>query len=202
MDIKLFTEFLLKKGSIKKFSLPPFNTFLRKTIYFNDYGSMQCFFLAHLSTARSRGAFRVVRCPSCVVNNFFKHLLLPNRLANLDQTWQECSLGGPLQKLFTEFDSIKNSGCHGNEIEFLAHLSTTCSGSYCDRSSSGVRPSIFPSFNNFFKNLLLQNQKANLDKTWQECSLGEAQQKLLKEFNSNKNSGCHGNKMAENGKNL
>ena len=28
----------------------------------------------------------------------------------LDQTWQECSLGGPLQKLFTEFDSIKNSG--------------------------------------------------------------------------------------------
>ena len=43
---------------------------------------------------------------------------------------------------------------------------------------------------------------ANLDKTWQECSLGEALQKLLKEFNSNKNSGCHGNKMAENGKNL
>ena len=74
-------------------------------------------------------------------------------------------------------------------------------GSYCDRSSS-VRPSICPSVNNFFKNLLLQNQKANLDKTWQECSLGEALQKLLKEFNSNKNSGCHGNKMAENGKNL
>ena len=65
-----------------------------------------------------------------------------------------------------------------------------------------VRPSICPSVNNFFKNLLLQNPKANLDKTWQECSLGEALQKLLKEFNSNKNSGCHGNKMAENGKNL
>ena len=75
-------------------------------------------------------------------------------------------------------------------------------GSYCDRSSSVVRPSICPSVNNFFKNLLLQNQKANLDKTWQECSLGEALQKLLKEFNSNTNSGCHGNKMAENGKNL
>ena len=67
-------------------------------------------FLAHLSTTCSRGAFRVVMCPSCVVNNFFKHLLLPNRSTNLDQTWQECSLGGPLQKLFTEFDSIKNSG--------------------------------------------------------------------------------------------
>ena len=91
---------------------------------------------------------------------------------------------------------------------FLAHLSTTCSGGAIvtgHRPSSvrpSVRPSVCPSVNNFFKNLLLQNQKANLDKTWQECSLGEALQKLLKEFNSNKNSGCHGNKMAENGKNL
>ena len=87
---------------------------------------------------------------------------------------------------------------------FLAHLSTTCSGGaivtgHCPGS---VRPSVRPAVNNFFKNLLLQNQKANLDQTWQECSWGEALQKLLKEFNSNKNSGCHGNKMAENGKNL
>ena len=65
-----------------------------------------------------------------------------------------------------------------------------------------VCPSVRPSINNFFKNLLLQNQKANLDKTWQECSLGEALQNLLKEFISNKNCGCHGNKMTENGKNL
>ena len=87
---------------------------------------------------------------------------------------------------------------------FLAHLSTTCSGGaiVTGHRPSSVRPSICPSVNNFFKNLLFQNQKANLDKTWQECSLGEALQKLLKEFNSNKNSGCHANKMAENGKNL
>ena len=85
----------------------------------HDFKYVLLSFLAHLSTTCSRGAFRVVMCPSCVVNNFFKHLLLPNRWANLDQTWQECSLGGPLQKLFTEFDSIKNSGCHGNEIEFF-----------------------------------------------------------------------------------
>ena len=70
------------------------------------------FFLAHLSTC-SRGASRVVMCPSFVVSNFFKHLLLPNRWANLDQTWQECSLG------VTEFDFIKNSGCHGNKFEFF-----------------------------------------------------------------------------------
>ena len=59
-------------------------------------------FLAHLSTTCSRGAFRVVQCLLCVVKNFFKHLLFPNCWANLDQTWQECSLGGPLRKLFTE----------------------------------------------------------------------------------------------------
>ena len=54
-------------------------------------------FLAHLSTTCSRGAFRVTGCPlsvvrrpSCVINNSL------NRWANLDQTWQECSLGGPL----------------------------------------------------------------------------------------------------------
>ena len=78
-------------------------------------------FLAHLSTTCSRGAFRITWCPSsvvrltsCVVNNFSKHLL-PDRWANLDQTWQECSLGGPLYKFFTQFYSIKNSGCHGNK---------------------------------------------------------------------------------------
>ena len=75
-------------------------------------------FVAHLSTTCSRGAFRVAIRPSCVVSNFFKYLL-PNRWANLDQTWRECSSGGPLQKLFTECDSIKNSGYHGKEIEFF-----------------------------------------------------------------------------------
>ena len=75
-------------------------------------------------------------------------------------------------------------------MPFLAHLSTTCSGGAIvtgHRPASvrpSVCPSICPSVNNFFENLL-QNQKANLDKTWQECSLGEALQKLLKEFNSN-----------------
>ena len=110
------------------------------------------FVLAHLSTTCSKGAFSEVRCPSCIVNNFFKHLLLPNCWANLDQTWQECFLGGPLQKLFTEFDSIKNSGCHGNEIEFLKQ---------------------------FFKNLLLWNRWSDFEIISQECSLGDPFQKLV-----------------------
>ena len=41
----------------------------------------------------------------------------PNHWANLDETWQGCSLGEALQKLFKEFNSIHNSGCHGNQKE-------------------------------------------------------------------------------------
>ena len=112
-------------------------------------------FLAYLSTTCSRGAFRVVMCPLSVVNNFFKHLLLPNHWANLDQTWQECFLGGPLQKLFTEFDSIENSGCHGNKIKFFKH---------------------------FLKNLLLGNCCSDFEILSQECSLGDPFQKFVREI--------------------
>ena len=51
------------------------------------------------------------------VNNFYKHLLLLNHWANLDETWQGCSLCEALQKLFKEFNSILNCGCHGNQKE-------------------------------------------------------------------------------------
>ena len=114
-------------------------------------------FLAYLSTTCSRGAFRVVMCLSCVCESSsvsFKHLLLPNRWANLDQTWQECSLWGPLQKLFTEFDSIKNSGYHGNEIEF---------------------------FKQFLKSLLW-NRWSDFEIISHECSLGDPFQKLIAKF--------------------
>ena len=103
----------------------------------------------------SGGDVSVVRCPSSVVNNFFKHLFLPNHTANLDQTWQECSFGGPLQKLFTEFDSIKNCGCHGNEMEF---------------------------FKQFFKNLLLWNCWSDFEIISEECSLGDPFQKIFAKF--------------------
>ena len=111
------TNFSLCKGSYVLNQFPSNVMFGMNGFYVSAIGAIQghhgpLVFLAHLSTTS-------VRRLSFVVNNFFKHLLLPNRLANLDQTWQECSLGGPLQKLFTEFDSLKNSGCHGNEIEFF-----------------------------------------------------------------------------------
>ena len=48
-------------------------------------------------------------CRLASANNFFKHLLLLNHRANIDETWQGCSLGETLQKLFKKFDSIHNS---------------------------------------------------------------------------------------------
>ena len=59
----------------------------------------------------------VVRRPSCVVHNLFKHLLLLNHWANLDETWQGCFLGEALPKLFKRLNSNHNSGCHGNQKE-------------------------------------------------------------------------------------
>ena len=59
----------------------------------------------------------VVRRASSVVHNFFKHLLLLNHWANLDETWQGCSLGEALPKLFKRLNSSHNSGCHGNQKE-------------------------------------------------------------------------------------
>ena len=82
-------------------------------------------------TGASREAFRITLCPSCVlrhascgVKNSFEHILLPNHWANFNQTWQELSLGSLLKKkkktkLFTEFDSIKNSSYHCNQMEFF-----------------------------------------------------------------------------------
>ena len=90
--------------------------------------------------------------------------------------------------------------------EIVLHRRLKCTNLQPTRNTSHkyplMRTSVRLSVNHFFKNLLLQNQMVNLDKTWQECSLDEDLQKLLKEFNSIKISGCHGIKMAENGKNL
>ena len=83
--------------------------------------NIKVLFLAHLSTTCSRGAFRVVMCPSCIVNNFFKHLLLPNHWANLDQTWQECSLGGPLQNCSQNLIPSKTLVAMATKLNFLSN---------------------------------------------------------------------------------
>ena len=56
--------------------------------------------------------------------------------------------------MFAEFDTMKNSGCHGNEMEF---------------------------FKQFFKNLLW-NCLSNFEIVSQECSLSDPFQKCLWNF--------------------
>ena len=59
----------------------------------------------------------VVHRASSVLHNFFKHLLLLHHCTNLDETWQGCSLGEAVPKLFKRLNSTHNSGCHGNQKE-------------------------------------------------------------------------------------
>ena len=61
-----------------------------------------------------------VRRPSCVVHNFFKHLLLLNHWSNLDEAWQGCFLDKALPKFLKRLNSTQNSCCHGNQKEKIA----------------------------------------------------------------------------------
>ena len=109
------------------------------------------YFLAHLSTTCSRGAFRVVMCPSCVVNNFFKHLL-PQTARPI---WTKLGRILPWEVLLKNCSQNlipSKTGCHGNEIEF---------------------------FKQFFKNLLLWNRWSDFEIISQECSFGDPFQKLF-----------------------
>ena len=67
-------------------------------------------------------------------------------------------------------------------IDFLAHMSTKCSVSFCDPSMSGVRACVRPSVNNFFKQHLFWNHLLDFDQTSQEWSLGGPLSKLFKPF--------------------
>ena len=109
-------------------------------------------FLVHLSTTRSRGALRVIPCPSCVVRHASSTMSSPKPLGQFGRNLAGMLLGRSSLdlKLSTEFDSIKNSGCHGNEIEIVKQ---------------------------FFKNLLLWNCWSNSEMISQECSYNDHFQK-------------------------
>ena len=70
-------------------------------------------FICYQSTTCSRGALRMTLCRSCVVNNSLN--IVSSYTAR--PVW-ECSLGVLFKHLFTKFDSIERSGCHGNQMEF------------------------------------------------------------------------------------
>ena len=74
------------------------------------------YLLSFIISSPEHKALRVSYC-DCPMSGVRQHLLLLNHWANLDETWQGCFLGEALQKLFKEFNSIHNSGCHDNQKE-------------------------------------------------------------------------------------
>jgi len=73
----------------------------------------------------------MAHCPSSIVRTcvrmtmrqqFFKQPLLLNQLAKFVETMQGRSLYETLPTLFKELNSMKNSGCHGNRIDFFKIL--------------------------------------------------------------------------------
>ena len=125
----------------------------------NLVGVGRCF-IAYLSTTCSGGAFRITWCPSCVIRRVLSTVSL-NIFSSQTAApiWtkigRKCSVGDPLQKQLTEFDFIKNSGCHCNEMEY---------------------------FKQFFKNFLLWNRLSNFEIISKECSLGDPLQKSFAKF--------------------
>ena len=65
---------------------------------------------ADFQVSKNRLILMVSFCdrPMSVIFNFFKHLLLLNHWANLDETWQGCSLGEALPKVFKRLNSNHN----------------------------------------------------------------------------------------------
>ena len=81
----------------------------------------------------------------------FKQHFLLNHLVDCHQTSQYWSFGGPLSKLFKEFNSIPNSGCHGTQ------------------NLKGKN----------FKNLLVKNYWSDFKIIWYKWSLGDPVPKLF-----------------------
>ena len=149
---------------------------------------------------------------------FFKHQLLLNRLANLDQTWQECSLGGPLWKncsqnlipsktlvaMATKWNFLANSlkifsSETASRILKLFHrdvpwvtLFKNCSWNYDPSKIVALVNGGFLHYTEmkeFFKNLLLWNHWLDCEIISQICSLGDPFQKLFVKFWSVKKCG-------------
>ena len=107
----------------------------------------------------SRRAFRITWCPTSVVlyasSTISLNIIFSQTAGPI---WTKLGWNVPWEVLFkswTESDSIKNSGCHGNGMEF---------------------------FKQFFKNLLLWNHWSDFEISSQECSMGDPFQKFVTKF--------------------
>jgi hypothetical protein len=113
-------------------------------------------FLAHLSW-KLKWAILIACCPSSICLSVRKllhfRLLLQNHWANFNQTWHKSSLGEGILNCSNEGDCPSPRGDNHKRVKIHWNLK---------------------------KNLLLQNQQANFNKTWHKSSLGNGDSKLFK----------------------
>ena len=104
-----------------------------------------------------KGAFRITLYPLYIVHCVASTILF-NIFSLLLNCWASFAgiiLGRSSLKQFIEFDSIKNSGCHGNQMQFSKR---------------------------FFQNLLLGNFWSDFEMISRKCSLTEPFQNLCAKF--------------------
>ena len=58
-------------------------------------------------------------CVRPSVNNYLKNVLLWNWPTDFNETSQKLSFGDALSENFKDMNSVKNSGCHGNQKKKL-----------------------------------------------------------------------------------
>ena len=94
----------------------------------------------------------------------FKNILVRNHGTNI--TWQKCSFGDPLPRLFKPSWYVKKNGCWGAELIFPIYLYRKV------------------------KNLLVRNHWTDFNIIWQECSFGDPLPILFKQSWFVKKHGC------------
>ena len=100
-----------------------FDTFCKELNTYKCNITRNCVFSSpeHYVLKRSflGGDVSVIRRASSTIS--FKHLLLPNSWANLDQTWQECSLGSLFKNCSQNLIASKTLVAMATKLNFLSN---------------------------------------------------------------------------------
>ena len=75
-------------------------------------------FLAPLAVGQRAMSWPIARRASVRALTFSLNIFF-SETTDFDEISQKCSCHGPLKNFLKEFDSFKNSGCHGNKTYFF-----------------------------------------------------------------------------------
>ena len=131
----------------------------------------------------------------CVEN--FKKFLVRNHQTNFNITWQQCSFGDPVPRLFKPSWFIEKNGRQG-AMAYFPYIAIYILYSYIkkllvrnlwtkivqsvmihEKNIAARDRAYFPYIVNF-KNLLVRNQRTNFNIIWQKCSHGDPLPRFFK----------------------